>query len=109
MESILNQNEAETIRRGSVEWRKSLRYGPLTFERWLLILESNHRVLESAAQTPQNIARYENALRQWKEAGYPYPGDWPDGVPSQMEAFTESWISQNEKSSTKIKQRLESA
>jgi len=69
-------------------------YGPLTFERWLLSLKANPRLLQLEVKTRHNVARYKIALSRWQEAGYPHPGEWPDKDTSRLDvsAYGLQWV-----------------
>jgi hypothetical protein len=66
------------------------------FREWLLNLESCEECLRLEAKTPLEIDTYKTALFRWKEAGYPYPGEWPDtefrpeGL--RVSSYTRKWM-----------------
>jgi hypothetical protein len=55
--------------------------GRLTYAAWLLSLECP-LVLRAVAKTPHRIQQVQEWLRQWKSAGYPNPGSWPEKGPA---------------------------
>jgi hypothetical protein len=46
---------------------------PRDVREWLLLMEECPSVLQTMGKNPQQIARYQTALAQWKELGYPDP------------------------------------
>lgn len=48
------------------------------FLKQLRMLEECEECLRFEARTDLDVQMYQSALRHWKEAGYPYPGEWPD-------------------------------
>ena len=66
------------------------------FLRWLHDLENCEECLSLQARTIPEKRMYESALRRWKEAGYPYPGEWPDTAYSdsglEVSSYTREWV-----------------
>jgi hypothetical protein len=65
------------------------------FRRWLLTLERGGCMFHEEARIFQSVPLYETALRRWREAGHPDPGEWPDTSDRpgfEMSSYTHEWM-----------------
>lgn len=49
-----------------------------TFADWLRWLEHDEHLLRKESGSPQNFVWAKGLLQRWREAGRPYPGEWPE-------------------------------
>lgn len=66
------------------------------FAKWLRTLELGGCMFHLEARTDHDAQLYATALSQWKDAGYPDPGGWPDNPRIRqsfsMSSYTRQWV-----------------